>query len=100
VEPSEHPLEVGAVVGLDDEVVMIGEQAPGFEGAVLCDRAGEECLLERVQCRCGLEEMLFLVCPGGDEEGAGAEVMRRGVWPLHEAEDPSVIVLLQVFYGM
>jgi hypothetical protein len=67
---------------MGDEVVMVGEDGPGFQMPAEIGGEFEQAALEDIEALWGVEEVGFLVSAGGDEVGAGgAETVGGGVRP-------------------
>jgi hypothetical protein len=100
VKGAQHSAHVFAHVCSDDEVVVIGEERPGLQPAIVFLRVLEERFSKRVECRGGTKEVLLVQRAGGDEVVAGvAEAVEGGVGPVgHATEVPSVAYACQRFY--
>ena len=86
VECCEHWAEGGGVFlvagRFADEVVVVGEDGPGFENPTVVAGYGEESAMQDFEPFASAEEVFLFVGGGGDEVGAGfAENVTRGVRP-------------------
>jgi hypothetical protein len=80
-------------------MVVVREERPCLQPALLLLSMSEERLLKRLERTAVAEEVTLVLSACGDEVDAGVtETMERSVRPVHAAEVPSADSDRQVFY--